>query len=111
MKKILVFLIRFYQKKISPKKKPVCRFRPTCSQFAIEAVEKHGVFLGSVMAFFRLLRCNPLFKGGYDPVPEHFSLRSSVGRVSKSSVCEKCSVKENCDRQSCEALPETKIKE
>lgn len=70
MKRPLLWLIKFYQKNISPRKKPCCRFIPTCSQYAYEAVNIHGAFKGSFMALWRILRCNPLFKGGYDPVPE-----------------------------------------
>lgn len=70
MKRPLLWLIRFYQKNISPRKKPCCRFIPTCSQYAYEAVSIHGAFKGSMMALWRILRCNPLFAGGYDPVPE-----------------------------------------
>ena len=80
MKKLLIGLIRFYKTKISPKKKAVCRFRPTCSSFAIEAIEKHGALLGSLMAFCRIMRCNPYFRGGYDPVPDRFTLKSGVGK-------------------------------
>ena len=101
MKRLLISLIGFYKAKISPKKKAICRFRPTCSSFAIEAIEKHGAFLGSVMAFCRIMRCNPLFRGGYDPVPEHFSLRSGVGRYQEPSVCEKCEKRNICDRTRC----------
>lgn len=68
MRNILINLIRFYRKNISPLKNPCCRYIPTCSQYAIEAVEKHGVFKGGLMAVWRILRCNPLSKGGYDPV-------------------------------------------
>lgn len=68
MKKILIYLIRFYQKKISPLKKPCCRFYPTCSNYAIEAIEKKGVFRGVLMALWRIARCNPFGKGGFDPV-------------------------------------------
>ncbi len=70
MKNLIIKMIRFYQKKISPLFGPQCRYYPTCSQYAIEAVERHGVFKGSLLAMARLLRCNPLFPGGYDPVPE-----------------------------------------
>ncbi|HOJ48640.1 MAG TPA: membrane protein insertion efficiency factor YidD [Bacillota bacterium] len=70
MKKIFIFLIRAYQKYISPFKGPSCRFQPTCSQYAIEAFEKRGVLMGMLLTAYRLLRCNPLCKGGYDPVPE-----------------------------------------
>lgn len=68
MKKVIINLIRFYRKNISPLKTPCCRYVPTCSQYAIEAIEKHGTFRGSLMAIWRILRCNPLSKGGYDPV-------------------------------------------
>ncbi|MBY0757089.1 membrane protein insertion efficiency factor YidD [Clostridium sardiniense] len=68
MKKVVINLIRFYRKNISPLKNPCCRYVPTCSQYAIEAVEKHGAFRGSLMAIWRILRCNPFSKGGYDPV-------------------------------------------
>lgn len=68
MRNILINLIRFYRKNISPLKNPCCRYIPTCSQYAIEAVEKHGAFKGGLMAVWRILRCNPLSKGGYDPV-------------------------------------------
>ncbi len=70
MKRPLLWLIKFYQKNISPRKKPCCRFIPTCSQYAYEAVSIHGAFKGSFMALWRILRCNPLCRGGYDPVPE-----------------------------------------
>ena len=69
MRKLLIRLIRFYQKGISPTKPPCCRFTPTCSAYALEAIEVHGAFKGSFMALSRILRCNPLCKGGYDPVP------------------------------------------
>ena len=71
MKKILLFLIRFYQKNISPLRPPCCRFIPTCSQYALEAVTKYGALRGGWLSFRRLLRCQPFYHGGliYDPVP------------------------------------------
>ena len=61
--------VRFYRRFLSPlKRTPSCRYLPTCSEYAIEAVEKRGVVRGVFMAAWRLLRCNPLFRGGYDPV-------------------------------------------
>lgn len=70
IKKALIFLIRTYQTTLSPRfSGGACRYTPTCSQYAIEAIEVHGVFKGSLLAARRILRCNPLFKGGYDPVP------------------------------------------
>ena len=69
MKRFLLAAIRFYQKYISPGLPPRCRFIPTCSQYALEAIEKYGPLKGGWMAFRRILRCNPFHKGGYDPVP------------------------------------------
>ncbi len=69
MKKILLYLIRFYQYAISPLKGPTCRFYPTCSQYAYEAVVKYGVVKGTFLAVKRILKCHPFHKGGYDPLP------------------------------------------
>lgn len=71
MKKILVKIIRFYQKYISANTKNHCKYYPTCSNYAIEAINEHGVFVGFFLALWRFLRCNPFSKGGYDPVPEN----------------------------------------
>ena len=68
MKKLLISLIKFYRKFISPGKAPCCKFRPTCSQYALDAINKYGAFKGGIMACYRILRCNPFSKGGYDPV-------------------------------------------
>ena len=70
MKRFLLWLIRVYQKGISPLSPPACRFIPTCSQYAAEAIERFGVFKGGYLALRRLLRCHPFHKGGYDPVPQ-----------------------------------------
>ncbi|NLT39899.1 MAG: membrane protein insertion efficiency factor YidD [Clostridiales bacterium] len=69
MKRFFKALIRFYQKHISPLKRPSCRFIPTCSSYALEAIEKYGAFKGGLLTLWRILRCNPFCKGGYDPVP------------------------------------------
>ena len=69
MKQILMALVRSYRKFISPMKRPCCRFIPNCSQYALEAIEKYGAIKGGWLALKRILRCNPLCKGGYDPVP------------------------------------------
>nr|WP_302626409.1 membrane protein insertion efficiency factor YidD [uncultured Eubacterium sp.] len=67
---ILIGMIKFYKKFLSPLKKTChCRYIPTCSQYAVEALQKYGPFKGSYLAIKRILRCNPLHKGGYDPVP------------------------------------------
>jgi len=68
-KRFLLWLIRFYQRNLSPLHPACCRFRPTCSQYALEAIQKYGALKGGYLALRRILRCNPLFKGGYDPVP------------------------------------------
>ncbi|MBU3110488.1 membrane protein insertion efficiency factor YidD [Clostridium lacusfryxellense] len=68
MKKILVMGIKSYRKYISPLKRPCCIFYPTCSQYALEAIEKHGAIKGSIMGIKRILRCHPYNKGGFDPV-------------------------------------------
>ena len=70
MKKALMSIIRFYQRKISPLFGPKCRYYPTCSQYALEALEEWGAFKGSLLAIRRLMRCNIFFPGGVDPVPK-----------------------------------------
>jgi len=65
---LLIYLIKSYQKYISPLKPPRCRFYPTCSQYALEAIEKYGAIRGSLMAIKRILKCHPFNSGGYDPV-------------------------------------------
>ena len=70
MKSLLIKIIKFYRQNISPNKKPCCRFIPTCSEYALEAVEKYGACKGGYLALRRILRCHPLSKkSGYDPVP------------------------------------------
>lgn len=68
MKTILIFIIKVYQKFFSKLKPPVCKFTPTCSQYAIEAISKYGVIKGVGKSILRIIRCNPFSKGGYDPV-------------------------------------------
>ena len=65
----LILLVRFYQKFISPYKPSCCRFTPTCSQYALEALRKYGPLKGSWLAFKRIIRCHPWGGSGYDPVP------------------------------------------
>ncbi len=69
MKRIALGLIRFYKRFISPTLPPSCIYHPTCSEYAYEAIEKHGVLRGSWLGLLRLLRCHPFAHGGYDPVP------------------------------------------
>ncbi len=69
MKRVFIAMIRWYQRSISAHTRPCCRFEPTCSHYAIEAIELHGAFKGIGLAAWRILRCNPFCKSGYDPVP------------------------------------------
>ena len=69
MKQLMIGLIKLYRKFISPLKPPCCRFTPTCSAYAIEAFEKRGFFVGLFLSVWRILRCNPFCRAGYDPVP------------------------------------------
>ncbi|MGC9525921.1 MAG: membrane protein insertion efficiency factor YidD [Limnospira sp.] len=69
MKRILIAVIKGYKLLISPLLPPACRFQPTCSEYAMEAIGRFGVFRGGWMAIGRILRCHPLHPGGYDPVP------------------------------------------
>lgn len=69
VRNIIISAIKFYRKFISPIKKPCCRFMPTCSEYAIEALSRYGVVKGLYLSVKRILRCSPLSKGGYDPVP------------------------------------------
>ncbi|MBE1555460.1 membrane protein insertion efficiency factor YidD [Sporosarcina limicola] len=72
MKKVLMVIIRFYQKAISPLTPPSCRFYPTCSHYGLEAIDKHGALKGSWLAVRRISKCHPFHEGGFDPVPEKF---------------------------------------
>ncbi len=72
MKNICIAIIKFYQRNISPMKTTKCPYFPSCSCYGLEAVQKHGALKGSALAAWRIMRCNPLSRGGYDPVPEHF---------------------------------------
>lgn len=72
LKRLLTLPIRFYQQAISPLTPPACRFTPTCSQYMLEAIEKHGALKGLYLGTRRILRCHPWGGSGYDPVPEEF---------------------------------------
>ncbi|MCR1843122.1 membrane protein insertion efficiency factor YidD [Murimonas intestini] len=69
MKKILITMIKLYRKYLSPLKRTKCPYIPTCSTYGLEAIEKYGAIKGTILACWRILRCNPFSKGGYDPVP------------------------------------------
>lgn len=70
MRRALIGALRFYKRHISPQLPPACRYTPTCSEYAIEAIERHGALKGTLLAARRVLSCNPLSRGGHDPVPE-----------------------------------------
>ena len=75
MKILLIWLVRGYRILISPLFPPTCRFYPTCSSYAIDAIERFGAVRGSILAIRRILRCHPLHPGGYDPVPDKTDFR------------------------------------
>ena len=75
IKKALLYMIKGYQNYISPKWGPHCRYTPTCSRYAYEAIQRFGALRGFLLAAWRVLRCNPFSMGGYDPVPREFSLK------------------------------------
>jgi putative membrane protein insertion efficiency factor len=75
MKKVLIFFLKVYKAGISPYLPKACRFTPTCSEYAMEAIGKHGAIKGTILAAYRLLRCNPFCRGGYDPVPDKFTFK------------------------------------
>ncbi|HLQ05320.1 MAG TPA: membrane protein insertion efficiency factor YidD [Verrucomicrobiae bacterium] len=70
MKRLILGALRLYKRAISPQLPPACRYTPTCSEYAIEAIERRGVVVGGLLAAKRLISCNPFSRGGYDPVPE-----------------------------------------
>lgn len=78
MKKILIQLVRIYQRFISPLFPPSCRYHPTCSNYMIQAIQVHGALKGSLMGIARILRCHPFVKGGVDYVPLKFSLKRNI---------------------------------
>ena len=69
LQKLLIWIIQFYRKYISPMKSTKCPYYPTCSTYGLEAVKKYGAIKGGALALWRILRCNPFSMGGYDPVP------------------------------------------
>jgi putative membrane protein insertion efficiency factor len=71
-KYLLILIVKVYRFAISPLLPDACRHYPTCSEYAVTALEKHGAIKGTYLAVVRVLKCNPFFKGGYDPVPECF---------------------------------------
>ncbi|PKG22239.1 membrane protein insertion efficiency factor YidD [Niallia nealsonii] len=72
MQKLFIFIIRFYQKIISPLTPPSCRFYPTCSSYGLEAIKRYGAFKGGYLTIKRILKCHPFHPGGIDPVPKEW---------------------------------------
>lgn len=70
MKHAVLAALRFYKARVSPQLPPACRYTPTCSEYAMEAIESRGVLVGGLLAAKRVLSCNPFSRGGYDPVPQ-----------------------------------------
>ena len=77
---LCIRMIKWYQRAISSRTPAHCRFIPTCSQYTLEAIERFGVFFGILLGAWRILRCNPLCRGGYDPVPQTLSVQSFFHR-------------------------------
>ena len=73
MKKAVLWALRWYKRAVSPLLPPACRYTPTCSEYAMEAIETHGLLTGGILAFRRVLSCHPFADGGYDPVPQRGS--------------------------------------
>lgn len=82
MKRLLIAPVRLYQKVVSPLTPASCRYQPTCSNYMIQAIQKHGL-AGALMGLARILRCHPFAEGGDDPVPDHFSLKRNREPKSK----------------------------
>ena len=76
--KALIWVVRLYQRTLSPLLPECCRFQPTCSQYAVEALSRFGLLKGGALTCWRLLRCQPFAQGGYDPVPEYWPQSTSL---------------------------------
>ena len=86
MKRPLIWLIQKYRQGISPLKKPCCKYYPTCSAYGLEAIERFGALKGGLLTVWRILRCNPFSKGGYDPVPEKKPRRKKDAQIGRAHV-------------------------
>lgn len=89
MKKLLIFIIRLYQIFLSPLLGKNCRFLPTCSRYAIQAIDRHGAFVGTKLAVRRICRCHPFNPGGYDPVPDLGKNTTNKCEINKQNEGEK----------------------
>ncbi|MGI9318123.1 MAG: membrane protein insertion efficiency factor YidD [bacterium] len=85
MRSIVIFLIRGYKLVLSPVLGQNCRFHPSCSSYSIDAIRIHGVIKGGALSLRRILKCQPMNSGGYDPVPDHFSLRKDDSECAHNS--------------------------
>jgi putative membrane protein insertion efficiency factor len=83
---VVLYLLRGYKWALSPMLSPACRYVPTCSDYAMEAVDRYGVLRGGLMAMWRVMRCHPFVKGGYDPVVKSRALKSERNGVSSTSA-------------------------
>lgn len=99
MKHLMIWLIKLYRKLISPIKPQCCRFTPTCSAYALEAFQKRGFFIGLLLSVWRILRCNPFCKGGYDPVPEHGLRNPKVSVTSESDSIDTPEAQNNNEKE------------
>jgi putative membrane protein insertion efficiency factor len=81
MARALIFLIQLYRNTVSPLRLPTCRFSPTCSQYAVEALSEYGLFRGGWLAMVRLAKCGPWHRGGWDPIPERRGSRPESAAV------------------------------
>jgi putative membrane protein insertion efficiency factor len=86
MKHIFIALVKFYRKFLSPLKAPCCRFTPTCSEYSVEAFAERGAIVGLFLTVWRILRCNPFCKGGYDPVPSKGERRKKHAVATKDTL-------------------------
>lgn len=89
MKRVLIWLISFYRKYLSPLKSTKCPYFPSCSQYGLEAVQKYGAIKGGFLSIWRILRCNPFSKGGYDPVPSMKITKKAFTKTSMKTKKEK----------------------
>ncbi|MEI6090885.1 MAG: membrane protein insertion efficiency factor YidD [bacterium] len=84
MKYLFIYIIKFYRRFLSPVLPASCRFYPTCSEYSLEAFQKYGFFKGFWLATYRVIRCNPFNKGGYDPLPENYKF--TLPRILKTKT-------------------------
>ena len=108
MKHLMIWLVSLYRKFISPIKPPCCRFTPTCSAYAIEAFKKRGFFIGFILTVWRILRCNPFSKGGYDPVPERGLRNPPECRDKKNCECNGHSEDASCTKDRTDTIENEK---